>query len=159
MLTRIVTQPLNEQHGIEKTALDSIFSLFPTTREILKKYGSGCINFAKIAIVVLNQKVRPFTAKWHKVSAENGFEKEDVRLLFRKELEELRIEMKKYMPCFIIIFILFLMIVDYFTNFFTLALLWKFYIMIGFGYGIISAIMSSILNVFKLEIVEKGEKS
>ena len=37
MLTRIVTQPLNEQHGIEKTALDSIFSLFPTTREILKK--------------------------------------------------------------------------------------------------------------------------
>lgn len=51
------------------------------------------------------------------------------------------------------------MIVDYFTNFFTLALLWKFYIMIGFGYGIISAIMSSILNVFKLEIVEKGEKS
>lgn len=97
MLTRIVTQPLNEQHGIEKTALDSIFSLFPTTREILKKYGSGCINFAKIAIVVLNQKVRPFTAKWHKVSAENGFEKEDVRLLFRKELEELRIEMKKYM--------------------------------------------------------------
>ncbi len=97
MLTRIDTQPLNEQHGIEKTALDSIFSLFPTTREILKKYGSGCINFAKIAIVVLNQKVRPFTAKWHKVSAENGFEKEDVRLLFRKELEELRIEMKKYM--------------------------------------------------------------
>ena len=97
MLTRIVTQPLNEQHGIEKTALDSIFSLFPTTREILKKYDSGCINFAKNAIVVLNQKVRPFTAKWHKVSAENGFEKEDVRLLFRKELEELRIEMKKYM--------------------------------------------------------------
>lgn len=97
MLTRIVTQPLNEQHGIEKTALDSIFSLFPTTREILKKYGSGCINFAKIAIVVLNQKVRPFTAKWHKVSAENGFETEDLRLLFRKELEELRIEMKKYM--------------------------------------------------------------
>ncbi len=67
--------------------------------------------------------------------------------------------MKKYTPCLIIIFILFLMIVDYFTNFFTLALLWKFYIMIGFGYGIISAIMSSILNVFKLEIVEKGEKS
>lgn len=97
MLTRIVTQPLNDQHGIEKTALDSIFSLFPTTREILKKYGSGCINFAKIAIIVLNQKVRPFTAKWHKICNENGFENMEIRLEFRKELELLKIEMKKYM--------------------------------------------------------------
>lgn len=97
MLTRVISQPLNEQHGVEIIALESIFSLFPTTREILKKYGSGCINFAKIAIVVLNQKVRPFTAKWHKISNESGFEKEDIKLIFRKELEELRIEMKNYM--------------------------------------------------------------
>ena len=97
MLTRIISQPLNEKHGIEKTALESIVNLFPITREILKKYGSDCINFAKIAVVVLNQKVRPFTAKWHKISDDGGFESKQKRNQFRKELESLRCEMKIYM--------------------------------------------------------------
>ena len=43
MLTRITTQPLDNKHGNEKTALDSVFSLFPTTREILKKYSEKLV--------------------------------------------------------------------------------------------------------------------
>ena len=39
MLTRIVTQPLPTEAGDEKTALDSIYSLFPVTREVLRRRG------------------------------------------------------------------------------------------------------------------------
>src|SRR5437588_4982131 len=65
LLTRITTQPLPEKHGDEKTALDSVYNLFPMTREILKRKGRECEQFTKLAVVVLNQIVRPFTAKWH----------------------------------------------------------------------------------------------
>lgn len=37
LLTRITTQSLPDEDGIEQTALDSIYSLFSTTRMILKK--------------------------------------------------------------------------------------------------------------------------
>ena len=63
MLTRIVTQPLPSEMGDEKTALDSVYSLFPTTREILNRHGRRTIQFSKVAIPVLNQIVRPFVAK------------------------------------------------------------------------------------------------
>ncbi len=73
LLTRITTQPLSDTDGDEKVALDSVYSLFPTTREIIKEYGRGCIEFTKLAVVVLNQVVRPFTAKWHRISLNDGF--------------------------------------------------------------------------------------
>ena len=73
MLTRIVTQPLPSEDGDEQTALDSVYSLFPTTREILRRRGRGTIQFSKVAIPVLNQVVRPFTAEWHRKSLANAF--------------------------------------------------------------------------------------
>ncbi len=74
LLTRVSTQALPDTHGDEKTALDSIYSLFPLTRKIIKRNGRHCIEFAKIAVVVLNQVIRPFTAEWHKLSLEGAFE-------------------------------------------------------------------------------------
>ena len=68
MITRIVIQPLPAEHGDEKTALDSVFALFGITREILRRKGRDCIQFTKVAVVVLNQIVRPFTARWHRRS-------------------------------------------------------------------------------------------
>ena len=68
LLTRIITQPLPINHGDEKTALDSIYSIFGLTRTIIKSHRRDCIEFTKIAIIVLNQIIRPFTAKWHKIS-------------------------------------------------------------------------------------------
>lgn len=96
LLTRITTQRLAPEHGDEKTALDSVYSLFPVTRETIKRNGRGCIEFTKIAIIVLNQKVRPFTAKWHRLSLQGAFEDEKQRKQFRKELEELQGELRKY---------------------------------------------------------------
>ena len=96
LLTRITTQALAVKDGDEKTALDSIYSLFPTTRSIIKENGRGCVEFTKIAVVVLNQKIRPFTAKWHRISFSRGFEDPAERSQFRNELEELQATLRNY---------------------------------------------------------------
>tara|TARA_Y100000310_G_C20188670_1_gene581502 strand:+ start:127 stop:603 length:477 start_codon:yes stop_codon:yes gene_type:complete len=90
LLTRITTQPLNSEDGDEKTALDSVHLLFATTREIIKRNGRNCIEFTKIAVVVLNQIIRPFTAKWHKKSFEIAFANSIECKRFRNELTDLQ---------------------------------------------------------------------
>lgn len=96
LLTRITTQYLQPDHGDEKTALDSIHALFGLTRETLKRQGRHCEEFAKIAIVVLNQVVRPFTAKWHKASLAGAFDDESRCQEFRDELAALQEELRRY---------------------------------------------------------------
>ncbi len=96
METRITTQPLDPEHGDEKTALDSVFSLFQTTREILLAQGPDCVVFAKIALVILNQKVRPFTAKWHRKSLAGDFDNPAACDEFRDELESLQEILRAY---------------------------------------------------------------
>ncbi len=90
MLTRITTQGLGNENGNEQTALNSIYSLFPTTRSIIKEGGRECIEFTKLAIVVLNQKIRPFTARWHKISQEQGFKASEIPKKFSEELKDLQ---------------------------------------------------------------------
>ena len=97
LLTRIATQPLSDDTGIESSALASVHSLFGITREILRKYGKDSIGFAKIAIIILNQVIRPFTARWHKLSEEGAFEDENQCLLFRSELKDLQVALGNYM--------------------------------------------------------------
>ncbi len=96
LLTRSTTQDLSTKAGDEKTALDSIYSLFSTTRSIIKSNGRDCIEFTKLAVVVLNQKVRPFTAKWHRISIDNGFDDPEVCARFRSELGELQKVLRTY---------------------------------------------------------------
>jgi hypothetical protein len=96
LLTRITTQPLPDGRGDEKTALDSVYSLFPTTRQILKTRGRECEQFTKLAVVVLNQMVRPFTSKWHRIAVEGGFD-DPVRCAeFRIELQNLQQQLVIY---------------------------------------------------------------
>ena len=96
MLTRIVTQPLPSESGDEKTALDSVYSIFATTREILRRHGRKTIHFSKIAIPILNQVVRPFTAKWHKKSLSGSFKKPRGCKEFRDELADLQQSLINY---------------------------------------------------------------
>lgn len=96
LLTRVTTQELEIDHGDEETALNSLFSLFATTRKVIKDNGRDCIEFTKIAVVILNQKVRPFTAKWHKVSASGGFKDQDNCIKFRDELAQLQKVLQVY---------------------------------------------------------------
>lgn len=96
LLTRVATQPLNQSQGDEVAALNSIYSLFPLTREIIKKNGRHAIEFTKIAVVVLNQVIRPFTSKWHKLSIEGAFSDKEQCKLFREDLSELQDFLNKY---------------------------------------------------------------
>ncbi len=96
LLTRVATQHLSPDDGDEKAALDSIYSIFPLTREILRRRGSGCGEFAKLAIPVLNQIIRPFTVKWHRRSIAGGFKEEACCKQFRHDLAALQKQLRAY---------------------------------------------------------------
>ncbi len=96
LLTRITTQPLPDEDGIEQTALDSIYTLFGITRKTLKEHGRSCIEFTRIAVIILNQVVRPFTAKWHRRSPDGAFESPEQCAVFRAELQALQIQLRNY---------------------------------------------------------------
>lgn len=96
LLTRVTTQQLRDCTGDESTALHSIYKLFDITRDILKIHGRKSPNFTKIAIIVLNQIIRPFTSKWHKLFLQKAFEDEDQCIAFRRELVFLQDELCNY---------------------------------------------------------------
>lgn len=97
LLTRTATQPLPDDAGIEATALESVYSLFGITRGILREYGRDSIGFARIAVIILNQVVRPFTTRWHKLAKEGAFENPKQCSLFREELKTLQEKLRNYM--------------------------------------------------------------
>ena len=96
LLTRITTQALPNDDGIEETALESIYNIFGITREIIKTHGRDCQGFARIAIVILNQVIRPFTARWHKLASEGAFDNKEQCRLFRSELSGLQTKLTNY---------------------------------------------------------------
>ena len=96
MLTRVATQPLPAESGDDEAALQSVYAVAVATRDILKKHGRGSIQFSKVAVPVLNQVVRPFTAKWHKQSLEGAFRHENKCAEFRTELQSLQIQLSNY---------------------------------------------------------------
>ena len=96
LLTRVTTQYLPPDHGEEATALESVHSIFKETRSILRTQGSGCGEFAKLAIPVLNQIVRPFTAKWHRLSVGGELAKKQRCREFRVDLAKLQSELRNY---------------------------------------------------------------
>lgn len=96
MLTRVVTQPLPPKSGDEKAALNSVYTLFPTTREILRRHGREAIQFTKVAVPILNQVVRPFTSKWHARLKDGAICSEKDRAEFRSELDSLAVCLRNY---------------------------------------------------------------
>ena len=96
MLLRVVTQPLPSEGGDESTALNSIYALFPVTREILRRRGRSAISFSKVAIPVLNQVVRPFTTKWHSQSLTGALSDQEKSNEFRIELGALQRDLHNY---------------------------------------------------------------
>lgn len=96
LLTRITTQPLDDKDGVEQTALSSVHALFGLTREVIKSHGRDCAGFARVAIIILNQVIRPFTAKWHRLSEAGAFGDSAHCLAFRNELRDLQEELREY---------------------------------------------------------------
>lgn len=96
LLTRITTQRLPEQQGVESEALQSIYNIFGLTRTTLKGHGRKAENFTKIAVIVLNQVIRPFTTKWHRLKEQGEFSDPTRCAEFRNELMELQNKLKSY---------------------------------------------------------------
>ena len=63
---------------------------------MIKKNGRHCIEFTKITIIVLNQIIRPFTAKWHRLSMQGAFSDENKCKEFRSELSQLQSTLNVY---------------------------------------------------------------
>lgn len=69
IVTRIAIEPLHDKSGILREALNSLYSLFSTTRKVLRaagpEVGVSRKSLGGIAITVLNKGLRPFLEKWH----------------------------------------------------------------------------------------------
>jgi len=71
LVTRISTVPLRD--GLLREALTSLYSLFGTSREVLRRYGpelaepkkDGLYSLGHIVVAMLNAAVRPVLARWH----------------------------------------------------------------------------------------------
>ena len=96
MLTRVITQPMPAEGGNEQAALDSVYSIFETTREVLRRCGPTAFEVSLVVIPFLNQVVRPFTTKWHSASLSGAFSDATKRTEFRQELIELQHDLCQY---------------------------------------------------------------
>jgi hypothetical protein len=69
LVTRIAVHPIESDEGLLREALNSLYSLFATTRQILREagpdVGASRESVGGIAIAVLNNGLRPFLSKWH----------------------------------------------------------------------------------------------
>ncbi len=73
LITRISVVELKPEEGLTREALSSLYTLFDTTRQVLRKYGPSIaqpkgqdkLSFGYLAVAILNTVVRPVLAKWH----------------------------------------------------------------------------------------------
>jgi len=87
--------------GSPREALDSLYSLFATTRDVLRRagpeVGSGSKSVGAIAIRVLNEGLRPFLVRWHVVLRTTTDELDDEQTNeFQAGLAELRAQLAEY---------------------------------------------------------------
>lgn len=99
--TRITTQRLHYRSGDEETAAVSVSKLFGLARELMEKNPEAS-KFQELALALLNDTLRPFTARWHGWMMEDHtardkdgkpllkFRDEWVRRQFRRELQTLQ---------------------------------------------------------------------
>jgi hypothetical protein len=73
LTTRITVAQMEEDTGLLRESLTSLYSIFNLTRQILRSYGpeiarpskEGYLSFGLLAIQVLNYVLRPVLSKWH----------------------------------------------------------------------------------------------
>lgn len=73
LATRITVVELGEDEGLLREALSSLYTIFGTTRDILRRYGpavapqvpAGHVTFGMLAVNILNLSIRPLLSKWH----------------------------------------------------------------------------------------------
>ena len=112
LVTRVAVQSLDPQEGLVREAMNSLYSLFGSTRDILRKagpkVGASHDSVGGIAIAVLNNGLRPFLSKWHPslleweekkaegISPQAHEKSWEQELIVRGELDSLRQDLEKY---------------------------------------------------------------
>lgn len=112
LVTRVAVQELASDSGLVREVLNSLYTLFGTTREILREAGPNVGASRKsvggLAIAVLNQGLRPFLTKWHpllqvweaqrpeKMSPKEHEQHWAEEPKLRQELSQLRAELEVY---------------------------------------------------------------
>ena len=100
LATRIATQELPNDVGVEKRALDSLYEFFIKSREILIQNGRLAQNFSVLTVYTLNHVLRPFLAEWHKKSEKDKFfESPEGCQKFRECLIQLQVELRACAFC------------------------------------------------------------
>lgn len=93
--TRITTQPLPYQDGVEARALESLFEVFSQAREAMKR-NPGCEEFAREVTHMLNMDLRPITAKWHRAFEEGRLKSRDGGDAFRGDLAKVQSKLRAF---------------------------------------------------------------
>ena len=93
--TRIATQPLPYQYGVEARALTSMWEVFTHARAAMCK-NPGCEEFARRTTEKLNLVVRPLTAKWHRAYEEGRLNSRDGGDAFRSELLGVQARLREF---------------------------------------------------------------
>ncbi len=73
LVSRVAVMELPRDEGLLREALSSLYSLFGTTRDIMRRHGpevappvpAGHVSFGMLAMTVLNQVLRPLLTTWH----------------------------------------------------------------------------------------------
>jgi hypothetical protein len=73
LITRVAVVPLPVGEGLLREALASLYTLFATTRDTLRRHGpsiaepkpDGQYNFGYLSVAMLNAAIRPVLAHWH----------------------------------------------------------------------------------------------
>jgi len=108
-VTRVATQPLANDEGRDREALNSLYRLFEVTRDSLKDISPTPTTegwtVELLGIQMLNHELRPFLSRWHfRLTQFENLELEGgtwpQRGEFRAELQELRKKMIQYVRGF-----------------------------------------------------------
>ena len=100
LVTRISLAELTPDEGLLREALSSLYTLFGSTREILRKHGPSIaqpkgkdnLSFGRLAIAILNGALRPILAKWHPLLLDHESKKEPHTSCFEHEMQWYRYE-------------------------------------------------------------------
>jgi hypothetical protein len=102
--TRVTAHPLTPGAGSVSEALASLYSLFETSRQVLREAGpevaEGPKSLGPLAIRILNEGIRPFLVRWHSevrtAESSGGGLDERRRAEFDQELGQLRADLSQY---------------------------------------------------------------
>ena len=100
LATRIATQELPDDVGMEERALRSLYEFFCKAREILVQRGRSAQNFSVLTVFTLNHVLRPFPATWHRKSEkERAFDSPEGCAAFRDALRAIQKELRACVFC------------------------------------------------------------